>query len=162
MIFTGHAEITIDPKQRLAIPAKYRAQLDPATDGQVWFCVPWPGNGLLLFTEKTFTSLAASEPGTLTPIGEESELETSLFGLTERLEMDAAGRITIPKLHQELTGLSSEVVVVGSRLRLEVRDRAAWKASMHERFNKLASQAMRLKLEGQNTRTKQGPMGTTT
>lgn len=140
--------MTIDPKQRLAIPAKYRSQLDPSKDGVAWYCVPWPGNGLLLFTERTFEELASRDPGTLTPIGEESELETSLFGLTERLEMDSAGRITLPRMHLELTGLGNEVVVVGSRWRLEVRDRGAWKASMPERFGRLASQAMRLKLEG--------------
>ncbi len=42
MHFTGYSEHTIDAKQRLAIPAKYRAQWDDKRDGTAWYGVPWP------------------------------------------------------------------------------------------------------------------------
>lgn len=49
MLFTGQAEITIDAKQRLAIPSKFRARLpkDQTEDKTSWFCVPWPDGSLL-------------------------------------------------------------------------------------------------------------------
>lgn len=148
MIFTGFSEITIDQKQRLAIPAKYRSQLDPSRDGAAWYCIPWPGQGLMLFTEPMFNEFASTAQGTLTPGEGEQEFETSLFGLTERLEMDSAGRITIPRLHMELTKLSSDVVVVGSRYRLEVRDRATWTTGLQARFERLALLARNTKITG--------------
>jgi DNA-binding transcriptional regulator/RsmH inhibitor MraZ len=37
----------------------------------------------------------------------------------------------------ELTGLQSDVVLVGAGDRLEIRDRAAWAASKSDRLNKL-------------------------
>lgn len=150
MIFTGFAELTIDAKQRLAIPAKFRSLLDPARDGDAFYCIPWPGHGLMLFTQPMFRQFASQAEGTLTPGEDEQEFETSFFGLTERLELDSAGRITIPKLHLELTKLPSEVVVVGARYRLEVMDRAAWAAGMQGRFEKLAQRARNFRAGGRN------------
>jgi len=145
VLFSGHSDHTIDAKQRLAIPAKYRNQLDPARDGEAWFCVPWPGGMLRLYVEKRFEELAAQAPQSLTPGEDEADLESHLFGFAERLEMDGQGRIGIPKLHLELAGLtSSEVVIVGARNRLEVRDRAAWLAGQQERFAKLPALVARI------------------
>jgi MraZ protein len=137
MIFTGHAELTIDAKQRLAIPAKHRALLRPERDGTAWYCVPWTGGKLMLYTEARFHELAERGRATLTPGEEEAGLEANFFGLTERLEMDSAGRISIPRLHLELTGIGNEVVMIGSGRRLEVWDRQAWTAGLAERFRNL-------------------------
>lgn len=139
MLFTGHSEHTIDAKQRLAIPAKYRSQWKESTEGRAWFCVPWPGGVLRLYPEKTFESLADAQAQTLTPVSDEADLEADLFGFAERLEMDKTGRISIPKSHLEMVGLSGDVVVVGARNRLEVRERAPWLASRADRFARLPS-----------------------
>lgn len=144
MLFTGHSENTIDSKLRLAIPAKYRNQWDPSRDGGAWYCIPWPTGHLRLYTETTFRELASQGANTLTPDAEEADLESDLFGFAERLEMDATGRVGIPKTHVELVGLGSEVVVVGARVRLEVHDRAAWTASTQERFRKLPDLVARI------------------
>lgn len=145
MIFTGFAEISIDAKQRLAVPSKFRSLLDPQKDGNAFYCIPWPGQGLMLFTEPMFNQFSRSAEGTLAPGEDEQEHETSFFGLTERLELDSAGRISIPRLHLELTKLPSEVVVVGARTRLEVLDRATWNAGIQARFEKLALQARKFR-----------------
>lgn len=145
MLFSGHSDHTIDAKLRLAIPAKYRNQLDPERDGSAWFCVPWPGGVLRLYVEKQFQELAAQSPQSLTPDEDEADLESHLFGFAERLEMDGQGRIGIPRQHLDLAGLtSSEVVIVGARNRLEVRDRAAWLAGQQERFAKLPALVARI------------------
>ena len=100
---------------------------------------------LRLYTEKTFEGLAAQAPQSLTPGEEEADLESRLFGFAERLEMDGQGRIALPKLHLELAGLTnSEIVIVGARNRLEVRDRAAWMAGQQESFARLPSLVARI------------------
>src|SRR5690606_28202452 len=144
MLFTGHSEHSIDAKLRLAIPKKYRAQWDPARDGTAWYCVPWPGEGLRLYTEKTFEALAAPPQQSLTPDSDVGQLEAGLFGFAERLTEDAAGRIPLPKLHVELTELGSKVVIVGARNRLEVRDHETWMASQRERFEGLPELVARI------------------
>lgn len=145
MLFTGHSEHTIDAKLRLAIPAKYRNQLSPERDGQAWYCVPWPGGVLRLYTERKFEELAAQAPQSLMPGEEEADLEARFFGFAERLEMDGQGRIALPKQHLDLAALtSSEIVIVGARNRLEVRDRAAWQAGQQESFARLPSLVSRI------------------
>lgn len=145
VLFTGHSEHTIDSKLRLAIPAKYRNHLSSDRDGAAWYCVPWPGGVLRLYTERRFEELADQAPQSLMPGEEEADLESRFFGFAERLEMDAQGRIAIPRIHLELAGLSAaSVVIVGARNRLEVRDRAAWSAGQQEMFAKLPSLVARI------------------
>ena len=54
LLFIGTSEHSIDPKQRLAIPAKYRNQWDANKDGTAWVVIPWPGGILRLYTEADF------------------------------------------------------------------------------------------------------------
>jgi len=145
VIFTGQAELVIDSKQRLAIPAKYRSQLEAQKLGNAWFCVPWPGGVLRLYPESTFEALAlGSADQTIMPGRDEAELDVSFFGLAERLEMDSAGRVALPRHHLEHTKLSGDVIVTGARDRIEVRDRAGWNASLAERFNALPELVARI------------------
>lgn len=144
MLFTGHSELTIDAKLRLQIPAKYRNAWDESRDGKAWICVPWPGGIVRLYTEACFEGLASQGAtggrATLTPDQDEADLEADLFALAERIEPDSAGRIALPRQHLELAGLGgagSEVVVIGARNRLEIRDRAAWQQTLSQRFARL-------------------------
>jgi division/cell wall cluster transcriptional repressor MraZ len=146
MLFTGHSELTIDAKLRLQIPAKYRNAWDESRDGKAWICVPWPGGIVRLYTEACFEGLASQGAtggrATLTPDQDEADLEADLFALAERIEPDSAGRIALPRQHLELAGLGaggSEVVVIGARNRLEVRDRAVWNQTLSQRFSRLPS-----------------------
>lgn len=137
MLFVGNSEHTIDAKQRLAVPAKFRAGWDTQKDGTAWFCIPWPTGHLRLYTEGQFKEMAEAQQSSLTPAEEEAGLDTTLYGLAERLEMDSTGRITIPKTHLEMAGISSEVVVVGARARLEIHDKSRWAANLADRFKQL-------------------------
>ena len=130
MLLTGQSELTIDAKGRLAIPAKYRNAWDPKRDGGAWCCIPWPsesrGGSLRLYTESTFERLASQLGETLLPTAEQADIDAIVFGECERLEMDSAGRVILPKRHRSAVDLPNEVVVIGARNRLEVRPRSDW------------------------------------
>jgi len=126
MIFTGHAELNIDAKQRLSIPAKFKSMLSVERDGKAWYCVPYGEKKLVLFTEKRFDELAEGRDATLTPNRLQSKFDVSFFGLCERIEPDAAGRIVIPRLHRELAGLGDEVVMIGGGKYLELWNKQRW------------------------------------
>lgn len=137
MLFTGHSLHSIDAKHRLSIPAKYRSQWDQTRDGSAWYCVPWPGGILRLYTEAAFQKMADAIEQSLMPAEDQAALDADVFSLAERLEMDSQGRIALPAMHLELTGLTGEVAVIGARNRLEVRDRTSWLESQNERFRRL-------------------------
>jgi MraZ protein len=152
VLLTGQAEITIDAKQRLAVPAKFRARIPERETG--WYCLPWPdGSMLRLYPQRIFESLAERLEDSLTAGSDSARIDTTLFGFAELIEMDAAGRVRLPKWHLELVGLHSdgapvEVMVVGSRNRLEVHARDAWRATLVERFRDMASQIERSERRG--------------
>lgn len=140
MLFTGYSEHTIDAKQRLAVPAKYRNLWKPERDGNAWVCIPWPKGGtghLRLYTENYFDSASQTGTPTLTPDRDTAELQARLFSLAERIEMDTAGRIILPKHHLELAGLGSDAAVVGAGNRLEIHDLNRWKAGAADGFRSL-------------------------
>lgn len=137
MLLTGQYEHVIDAKQRLAIPAEIRSQWRPETDGAAWFAVPWPNDTIRLYTETRFKTLAETRSQTLTPDEDEAELQSTLFGLSRRLEMDAAGRIRLPEEMLADTNLSGEVTLVGAGDRLEVHDRAKWRSQRSDRLRSL-------------------------
>jgi len=137
VLFTGQFDHTIDAKNRLAIPASIRSLWDPTRDGAAWYAVPWAGNLIRLYTETDFHARAASSPLTLTPDEDEAELQATLFGLAHRTELDSAGRIRLPEEMLSLTGLPSEVVLIGAGDRLEIRSRVEWEQSKSERLAQL-------------------------
>ena len=139
MLFTGHYEHSIDAKNRLAIPADIRGRWSATECGGAWYAIPWPTGALRLYTEADFTKRANAYQNSLTPAPDQAELQATLFGLSRRLEIDAAGRVRLPEDLISLTGLPREVVLVGAGEWLEVRDRAAWRATMKKRLEQLPS-----------------------
>lgn len=137
MSFIGQAEVTIDKKSRLAVPAKFRSALEAGKLGPAWVCMPRGQGVLWLIPEVSFGDLSNDWGGTLIPDADTEALEMVLFSLSERVEMDTAGRVTVPRKHLELTGLEGEVAVIGVKSRLEIHDRAAWLDRERERLAKL-------------------------
>jgi MraZ protein len=140
---SGQSEHGIDSKLRLAIPARLRPPVNPDGPPAAYKCVPWPSGHLRLYPEEVFRVLSGEIKSTLTSGESISEFERTMFGMAEKLELDASGRVALHKYHIELVGLGSEVVVVGANNRLEVHDRAKWKSELLARFNKLPELAER-------------------
>lgn len=147
VLFTGYAEATFDAKQRLSIPAKYRRSASSAgtEETQVaWYCFPWREGIIRIYPEETFERLASDGSATLFPDEDEAEFAAAFFGMVERVEMDSAGRVILPRPMVQMANLSGEVVIVGARDRLEVRDKAAWLAAAPQRLANLPSLLARI------------------
>ncbi len=151
MSFIGQAEVTIDKKSRLAVPAKFRAALEAGKLGPAWVSMPRGPGVLWMIPEVSFDDLSDQWGDTLIPDADTEAIELLLFSLSEKVEMDATGRVTVPRKHLELTGLDGEVVVVGVKSRLEIHDRAVWLERERERLARLpdliASMAARKRQE---------------
>jgi DNA-binding transcriptional regulator/RsmH inhibitor MraZ len=68
--------------------------------------------------------------------------------MCERIEPDAAGRIVIPKRHQELANLGEDVVVVGCGKYLEIWDSKRWNERFNQNFKNLPTIVNELKQRG--------------
>ncbi|MFZ2051531.1 MAG: division/cell wall cluster transcriptional repressor MraZ [Solirubrobacteraceae bacterium] len=124
MAFRGTFDHTLDAKNRLTVPARYRAAL---ADGVV-LAMPvdqQPCVGVWRPQEyERYTARALAELPPLSP--RLAELERFFYGSSHDAELDAAGRIMVPSFLSEHAGLSKEVVVVGAGDRLELWTKDRW------------------------------------
>ncbi len=142
MIFTGTYEHTIDTKGRLAIPAGVRGQIQRGA-GQVegqsvpLFVVPGDdGAHLCLYTQEVFERRAAELENSNMAPEELLAYEEIFHASTRQVELDTQGRVQVPKDLLEQVGLGNEVVILGVKDHLKVRDREAWALKKQGLFQK--------------------------
>ncbi len=122
MAFRGTFDYSLDAKNRLTVPARFRAAL---SEGVVLAkglesCVAlWTPSGYDAYTE---SSLASFHP--LSP--EAQKLKRFFAANSLDTELDAAGRVGLPAFLLEHAGLEKEVVVTGSGDALEIWNRSTW------------------------------------
>lgn len=123
MSFSGTFDYTLDAKNRLTVPAKFRTSLTESlaiAQGTEKCLTIWPKRDFEEF-------VAAALVGT-TPLDPKRDaIKRFFFSNSFDTELDTAGRVMIPSAHLEYAGLTKEVVVTGVGDRIEVWDRAAWK-----------------------------------
>ncbi len=124
----GEYDHTIDDKNRLTLPAKFRQAF---ADG----CVVTRGMDrcLYVYSRDDWESLVQTRFAELDPLSREGRLMQRFFfsGATEA-EPDKQGRIMLPPALLEHAGLDRDVVVAGIYDHLEIWDRAAWRAQLSE------------------------------
>jgi MraZ protein len=128
LAFLGHFEHSLDAKNRLSIPARFRAAfaggvaLGKDPDG----CLTvWPLETHAEMVERAFAGL--------NPMGPEYRKLSRFFrGNSFVIELDAAGRVTLPSNLLEQATIAKEVVVAGVGDHLEVWSRERWLREQEE------------------------------
>jgi MraZ protein len=119
-MFLGEYEHTIDAKGRLAVPAKFRAQMDKGA-----VISKGMGTCLSVYTmehwEEKSTELASGKTS-----DELRDFERRIYPSASEVELDGQGRMVIPAKLRNYAGLASEVTVAGVRDHFEIWDRTAW------------------------------------
>jgi MraZ protein len=128
LAFRGQYEHSLDAKNRLNVPAKFRAAFADGVVLQKWLepCVA-------LWTPTQFESFTDSFLGGLNPLSRERRrLSTYFSGNSWDVELDSAGRVTLNPPLIEHAGIGKEVVVVGNVDHLEIWDRGRWQSHQQE------------------------------
>jgi MraZ protein len=124
MAFRGTFDHTLDAKNRLTIPAKFRASLDEGVvlAKGIERCVQ-------VWTPRAFDGYVSTALAGTNPLSEPARKLNRFFAANSLdTELDSAGRVMVPGFLLEHGGLQKEVVVTGAGDCLEVWDRAAWAA----------------------------------
>ena len=124
----GAHEHTIDDKNRLTLPAKFRQAF---ADGVI---VTRGFDGCLFaFRREDWHRLVESRLAPLDTFSEEARrVERFFFSGAAEADLDKQGRVMLPAHLLEHAQLGREVVVAGVRDRLEIWDRAAWRKELAE------------------------------
>ena len=124
----GEYEHTIDDKNRLTLPAKFREQLAEGvvvTRGMDGCLYAYPAGD---WREHFSARVAGLDP--LQP--DSRKLQRHFFSGASEAELDKQGRIMIPAALLKYAGLSRDVVVAGVSDHLEIWDRGAWRRELDE------------------------------
>ena len=122
MAFRGTFDHTLDAKNRLTIPAKFRAALSEGVvlSKGIERCVQ-------VWTPESFERYTGAALEDVHPLSEPARKLNRFFAANSLdTELDAAGRVMVPPFLLEHAGLQKDVVVTGASDCLEVWDRAAW------------------------------------
>jgi MraZ protein len=119
-MFLGQFDHTIDAKGRMAVPARFRGQLEKGaviskgmgTCLSVYTIQRWEEKSAELVEGKTNEELR--------------DFERRIYPSAGEVELDGQGRLVIPGRLRTFAGLDSEVTVAGVRDHFEIWDRATW------------------------------------
>src|SRR5215471_19212441 len=140
----GEYEHTIDDKNRLTLPARFRQAF---VDGIV---VTRGMDGCLFaYTRVDWERLVQSRLATLDTLSKEGRRMQRFFfsGATEA-ELDKQGRVGVPGALLEHAKLGRDVVVAGVNDHLEIWDRDAWRRELAEVEGSAEDVAERLAAQG--------------
>lgn len=119
----GEYTHTIDEKNRLSLPVKFRSEL-----GKRVVVTPGLDGCLFVFTLKQWEKISGK-------LGESSMLQSDtrsfnryLLGGAAEAEIDASGRVLIPDFLRERAFLKEKVAVIGVQSRVELWDEERWSA----------------------------------
>jgi MraZ protein len=124
----GEYAHTIDDKNRLTLPAKFREGF--AAGGVVTRGLD---GCLYLYSLEEWERLVESRLGELDPLAEEGRLmQRYFFSAAVEAAPDKQGRIMLPGALIEHGRLGREVIVAGVYDHLEIWDRAAWREHLKQ------------------------------
>jgi MraZ protein len=124
----GEYEHTIDDKNRLTLPARFRQAFG---DGIV---VTRGMDGCLFaYTRDDWNRLVDSRLATLDPLSMEGRrMQRFFFSGAAETELDKQGRVGLPGALLQHAKLDRDVVVAGVHDHLEIWDRDAWRRELAE------------------------------
>ncbi len=117
-LFLGRHEHTVDNKGRVAIPAKFRAEL-----GERMYVTRWLDKCLALYSAPAFEALAAKVSSLSIADPNARQLRRIFFSDAAELEFDRQGRINLPVHLREFAGVGADdaaLVVVGMNDYIEI------------------------------------------
>ncbi len=139
----GEYEHTIDEKNRLTVPARFRESF---SEGVV--ITRGMDRCLSVYPRAEWESTVDARLAELDPLSREARgLQRYFYSAAAEAELDRQGRIVVPAGLVEYAELGRDVVVAGVRDRLEVWNRDAWHKQRDEIEGSAEHVAQRLATE---------------
>ena len=124
----GEYEHTIDDKNRLTLPARFRGAF---AEGIV--VTRGIDECLYAYTPAAWSGLVAQRLSSLDPFSKEGRrIQRFFYAGAVEAELDKQGRVTIPPALMTRAKLGRDIVVAGVNDHLEIWDRAAWRRELAE------------------------------
>ena len=129
-MFLGNYEHTIDNKGRVAVPARFRAEL-----GERMYVTRWLDKCLALYPAAQFEQLANQVSQLSIADPNARNLRRIFFSDAAEVELDKQGRINLPTRLREFAGIAPEeaqVTVVGMNTYVEIWAPTLWEEMQNQ------------------------------
>lgn len=117
----GEFTHTIDNKNRLSLPAKFRKEM-----GQSLVVTPGLDNCLFIFTKKEWIKISEKLSSFSMLQADNRSFNRFMFGGATEVGVDSIGRILIPDFLKSRAGLKDKAVLIGVQNRLEIWNEKSW------------------------------------
>ncbi|MEI7682034.1 MAG: division/cell wall cluster transcriptional repressor MraZ [Betaproteobacteria bacterium] len=128
-MFRGVAQLSLDSKGRLAVPARHREALLTRCAGRLVMTADFD-KCLLLYPLPDWEPIQQKLMGLSSLNPRIRDLQRQLVGYAEDIELDSAGRVLISPALRNFAGLTKSVVLVGQGSKFELWDREKWEAAL--------------------------------
>lgn len=129
---------TIDEKNRVSMPAKFRKEL-----GKKIIIAPGIDNCLFVFKSSDWSNVVknlTSKEGELSFLeSDKRSFNRYMFGRAAEIELDSIGRILIPEFLKEKLKLKGNVAIIGVEDRVEIWNDKEW-SSYKDKVEKESSE----------------------
>ena len=145
-MFRGVAQLTLDSKGRLAVPAKFRDALIARCSGHLVVTAD-SDRCLLVYPQPDWEPIEQKLMALSSFNAQIRELQRRLVGYAEDVAMDATGRILVPPALRNFAQLDKSIVLVGQGNKFELWNKDNWEQRM-ERGGDFSSGGLPPELEG--------------
>ena len=143
-MFRGATSLNLDVKGRLAIPAKHRDALQTQCAGHL-VVTAHPHRCLLLYPQPAWEPIQAKMMALSSFDKQSSNLQRLLVGHAEDLELDSTGRLLVPPVLREYSGLDKQAMLVGQGSHFELWNMDSWRTQLE---NMMGNDMLPAELEG--------------
>jgi MraZ protein len=130
-LFRGVSSINLDDKGRLAIPTRYRSELQDCCDNQLVVTVGLD-QCLLIYPLPEFEEIERKLVKLPSLNKQAKRLQRLLIGHATECELDGQGRFLIPEPLRRFAGLEKRVALIGQGNKFEIWDEDLWNSSRDE------------------------------
>lgn len=125
-MFTGSHSISMDPKGRMAIPARLRDALAEMTDNKIVITANTEDRCLLMYPESEWLELVPKIEALPSFNKAATRVKRILIGYATHLDIDANGRVLIPSTLRAYANLDKKVMLVGQGKKFELWSEDSW------------------------------------
>lgn len=131
-MFLGTTTLTLDTKGRIAIPARYRAQLNETCGGRLVITLNPLDNCLVIYPFDEWLECEKKMEAVEDLSVDFRKYQRMLYSNTADVDMDSSGRILIPQASRDKVGLQKNVVLIGHGKKFELWSEDSWLQTSEE------------------------------
>ncbi|MDZ5605092.1 division/cell wall cluster transcriptional repressor MraZ [Pseudomonas sp. RP23018S] len=125
-MFRGANAVSLDAKGRLAMPSRYRDELDSRCNGQLIITIDAADPCLCVYPLDEWEQIEAKLRALPSLREENRRLQRLLIGNAVDLELDASGRFLVPPRLREYARLDKKTMLVGQLNKFQLWEEQAW------------------------------------